>query len=507
MNPRDTVNSTDIHWGSATRRRPPTAVGPAVDVALDFSHTDSGNAEMFHALYGPRVCYDYSREGWFFYHGHRWQPNVTAEVDRFALEAIRTRQAMALQETDDARRKHALRWAMDSENRSRRENLLACAAKIQGIAVDGNHWDGNRLLFGAANGVVELETGRRRDGTPADWMTKVAPVAYEPTAICPRFEQFLGELFEDRPELVDYLQRAFGYGLTGMTTEQAFWIFFGLGANGKSTLLETLFHHVFGSAHYGWTMPFPAAGWSSSMSEYQKASLVGRRFVSTSEVTRRGHINEELVKSLTGDDTINARHPYGRPFQFVPVAKFFVRVNDKPIIRDETHGMWRRVKLIEFTRTFPVDTSLASTLAAEAPGILAWCVRGCLEWQRDGLREPACVQAATAEYREESDPLHEFLRDRCVTHARARVGGLELFTAYRQWCDARQATIDERLSQKAFGLHVKGRFPDVGTKRKTIYSGLGLQSDNPLNFEQEPEPEVERLAPVALVSTHQQDFL
>jgi hypothetical protein len=133
---------------------------------------------------------------------------------------------------------------------------------------------------------------------------------------------------------------------------------------------------VLGERDYAWAMPFPEAGWSNAMSEYQKAGLVGRRFVTASEVKRRGQINEELVKSLTGDDTINARHPYGRPFQFRPVAKFFLRVNAKPIIRDETHGMWRRVTLIPFTRTFAVDKTLPETLAAEAPGILAWAVRG-----------------------------------------------------------------------------------------------------------------------------------
>src|SRR5439155_4818908 len=121
-----------------------------------------------------------------------------------------------------------------------------------------------------------------------------------------------------------------------------------------------------------WTMPFPTAGWSNSMSEYQKASLTERRLVMASEVTRRGELNDELIKSLTGDDTINARHPYGKPFQFVPVAKFFLRVNDKPIIRDQSHGMWRRVKLVPVEQTFGVNASLADELRREASGILSW---------------------------------------------------------------------------------------------------------------------------------------
>src|SRR5262249_8997297 len=150
-----------------------------------------------------------------------------------------------------------------------------------------------------------------------------------------------------------------------------FWILWGNGANGKSTLVETLMRAVFGEA-YSWTMPFPTVGWSNAMSEYQKACLVGQRLVQASEVSRRGELNDELIKSLTGGDTINARHPYGRPFQFSPVLKPFLRVNDKPIIHDQSHGMWRRVKLVPFTQTFRINNTLADELLAEASGILTW---------------------------------------------------------------------------------------------------------------------------------------
>ncbi len=180
------------------------------------------------------------------------------------------------------------------------------------------------------------------------------------------------------------------------------------------------------------------------------------------------------VKSLTGDDTLNARHPYGRPFQFVPVAKFFLRVNEKPIIRDESHGMWRRVKLVPFTQTFAVDKTLSAVLATEASGILAWTVRGCRDWQRDGLCEPAVVQAVTEAYRTESDLLAGFLAERCVVESGGRVGGRELYTAYRSWCDDQRIPDDERLTQKTFGLRIKSQFPDGGTSRKVMYTGLRL---------------------------------
>jgi putative DNA primase/helicase len=298
---------------------------------------------------------------------------------------------------------------------------------------------------------------------------------FDPHAKCPRFERFMREIFAGALELVPYLLRCLGYALTGLTVEQVFWILWGHGANGKSTLLEVILHDIVGGRDYGWIMPFPAAGWSNAMTEYQKAMLVGRRFVTASEVTCAGHLNEELIKSLTGDDTINARHPYGRPFQYVPVAKFFFRVNHKPVIRDQSHGMWRRVKLVPFEQRFPIDTRLRDDLRGEAAGILTLLVRECLEWQRDGLRHPAIVEAATTAYRTESDPLGRFLDACCLLDDTRRVGGRETFGAYREWCEAEQLPAEERLTQTAFGLFMKERFQDVGSERKVFYGGVGLK--------------------------------
>jgi putative DNA primase/helicase len=327
------------------------------------------------------------------------------------------------------------------------------------------------MLLAVQNGVVDLETGRVRDGHPDDGLTRVSPAIYDPAAQCGRWEQFIGEIFQPHVELASYWQRVMGYALTGLTTEQVIWILFGTGANGKSTLIETITSSILGPG-LAWTMPFPSASWTDSMSEYQKAALAGRRFVTSSEVARQGRLNEEMVKSLTGGDAVNARHPYGRPFQFTPQAKFFVRVNDRPIIGDESHGMWRRLKLIPFEQTFPVDTTLAEILASEAPGILNWAVQGCLDWQRDGLREPAVVQAATASYREEQDQVSGFLEACCVQREGVSAKAGELFCAYQTWAGA-NVRPEERLSQKAFGVRLGKKFPS-SDKRHKIYFGVAL---------------------------------
>jgi putative DNA primase/helicase len=442
---------------------------PAPDTA---PLTDTGNAECFEKTYGDRFRYDHALRQWAVFNGHHWRFDQTAEVDRASLVVIRARQAAALTIADTDARKRHLRWTIESESRPRRENMVKLAAKLDTFATNGEGWDTNQWLLGVQNGVVELRTGKLRDGRPDDLITKVSPVTFDPCATCPRWLQFLRDIFRDDDSLVQYIKRVLGYALTGDTGEQVFWILWGGGSNGKSTLIEVFMHHVLGD-EYTWTMPFPSDKWSDALSEYHKATLVGRRFVAANEVRRRGSLNEELIKGLTGGDTVNARHPYGRPFRFVPVAKFFIRVNDKPEILDQSHGMWRRVKLIPFEQQFAIDRTFPNKLAAEAPGILAWAVEGCLEWQQCGLAHPAVVEAATDEYRAESDPLVQFLKDRCVEAPNASVGAMDLFREYENWCQAQDVPALDRMSQRALGTRMRQRF-GVKEGRTVMYLGCGL---------------------------------
>ena len=194
------------------------------------------------------------------------------------------------------------------------------------------------------------------------------------------------------------------------------------------------------------------------------------------EPSHGGQLNEELIKSLTGGDTINARHPYGRPFQFAPKAKIFLRVNDKPAIRDESHGMWRRVKLVPFTRTFGVDTTLADTLASEASGILTWAVRGCLNWQRDGLGHPGVVDEATSEYQHDSDTLSRFVDECCLLGDEHKVGAQDLYRGYQSWCRESDIPPVDQFTQKAFGTRLRQRFR-AKDGRTVTYWGLGLRAE------------------------------
>ena len=436
--------------------------------------TEAADAEHFARCVDGRFVHDHQRKQWVAFRGH-WQVDTTGRVVQEAIESMRRRQADALAIGQDDERKKALEWALRGESEARIRHMLDLSSSHPQLAMEGTEWDQDPWVLGVANGIVDLRTGELRPGQPEDRVTRVAAVSYDPTATCPLWERFVLDICNDDPRLATFLQQSIGYALTGVTTEQVFWIFYGVGANGKSTFLETITRYVI--PDHSWTMSFPVHTWSESLSEYQRAELVGRRLVIAKESEQEKRLNTEFVKSLTGSDTINARHPYGRPFQFVPAAKFMLACNHQPIIRDDTHGMWRRVRLVPFTRTFAVNPNYGDALAAEAVGILAWAVRGCLAWRQSGLQAPDAVLDATKEYQQDSDTLARFIAAKCVVLPHVRVRAGELFAAYERWCDAERIG-DDRLSLRAFGERLKASYaPLAGSRRHVTYGGIGLMAE------------------------------
>ena len=231
-------------------------------------------------------------------------------------------------------------------------------------------------------------------------------------------------------ELVGFLKRIVGYALTGVTKEHVLAFLFGGGANGKSTF-TTLVHVMLGD----YATPAPRGLLFRARGERhptELASLFGARFVTCSEIEEGQAFDEGSWRS-TGGDHVECRRMREDFWSFVPTHKLFIAGNYKPTVRGDDEGIWRRMRLIPFTVTIPPaerDKSLPEKLRTELPGILAWAVRGCLEWQRDGLGEPAAVVEATKVYRDESDAIGEFLRLSVVFDAEATIARKTLREEY-----------------------------------------------------------------------------
>lgn len=494
------------------------------DGVTDFNLTDAGNAEYFTQQYKDVLRYDHRRSRWLEWNCHCWKPENDGHVSRLVLKASRKRYKEAVMVADLEQREKIAKWSIGSEQRARLDSCLAIAKSMLPIADSGENWDSNNWLFCLSNGVVDLATGELRPGQQSDRITMHSPVAYDKDAEAPRWMQFLNEVFSGDQELINWLQRYLGYCLTGDTREQTVAIPYGNGANGKSKFLAAL-RHVWGD--YGYDAPFSTFELSQRAAiPNDLAALVGKRMVTSSETNEGTRLNEARIKSLTGCDCVTARFLHAEFFTFTPVAKFFLAVNHRPRVQDDSYGFWRRVRLIPFTRQFigeSDDKNLLDKLIAEASGILNWLIEGCLLWQKQGLDPtPESVQRATAEYQTDSDPLSQFILEQCAINPQAQVKASVLYKSYVNWCVDQGFKEREQMTSTAFGRRMAQKFKKMHDRTGTFYQGVGLMCDgfvtgfepNDKNFNVFPNfishVENNLEIPSQLITTHenpsQQDF-
>jgi putative DNA primase/helicase len=275
-----------------------------------------------------------------------------------------------------------------------------------------NELDQNEYLLNCPNGMIDLRTGNLLNHERWRYITKLCPTEYDPHAEAPIWLQFLSDVFVN-PELVSFVQRFLGYCLTADVSEQKLPIFFGSGANGKSTLLNA-FMDVIGPEYTMQAMPDLLMEKTGNAHPTERAALFGKRFVSCVETDASRKLSESMVKMLTGGERIMARRMKEDFWEFEPSHKLVLCTNHKPVVTGTDHGIWRRMLLVPFTQRFEgssIDKKLPEKLRAEAEGILVWLVRGCQEWVQIGLSPPPVVSDATKEYQSQEDVIGRFIRD------------------------------------------------------------------------------------------------
>jgi putative DNA primase/helicase len=443
---------------------------------LSFQDTDAGNAEAFELLEGHRFRYVHTSGKWVIWDGHVWIEDKTGEANRAALSTARTRlvAAATTRYADRKKQQKRIEWALGSEEHWRLNTMLKSAANIRSLATISDQYDQHPFLLTVANGTVDLRDGKLVTVQPNHLITRAIPVSFDAGATAPRWLQFLDEVFRGDQTLISFIQRAVGYSLTGDTREQCFFILFGSGANGKSTFIETICTLLGAHAE---TAEFSTllVRTHQGAPRNDLARLHGARLVKAAESEHRAPLNEALIKEITGGDTIAARFLYKEHFSFIPQFKIWLVTNHKPEIRGADHAIWRRVRLIPFEERFEKtkrDFALRERLHVELPGILAWAVQGCLSWQVRGLDDAPRIEQATLEYRQESDQLGRFLREKCTTDPKSSAAARKLFEGYLDWC-AERAEKPESNNLFARRLAHRGISKKRG-RRGVVYQGVAL---------------------------------
>lgn len=287
--------------------------------------------------------------------------------------------------------------------------------------------------------------------------------------------RFLEEIFDGDRKLIDFVQRAMGYSLTGDVREQCLFLLVGGGANGK-TVFQEIICELIGT--HATTAPFSTflRQRNSGAPRNDVAKLCGARLVKASESPQDGALDEATIKALTGEDTICARFLYQEHFEFRPTFKLWLATNHRPEIRGTDDAIWRRIKLVEFPRQFlgkNSDRQLLSKLRTELPGILAWAVRGCQKWQRSGLGNPPAIEEATTAYRQESDQVGRFLKEACHMGRRFETPARDLYDHYAKWCDNRKeiSTSNNEFAKALVQHGLKKKRGNTGVR----YIGVSLR--------------------------------
>lgn len=416
--------------------------------------TDIGNAQRFARMHGAGLRYVKSWAKWLVYDGKRWKEDelgkesaaakaVIAELYAEAA-ALADRAARAYNDdgslTEDASRagglaKVLLEHARKSSKASAIDAMLKLARSEERIAATRDMFDRDGFAFNVLNGTLDLRTGILRSHRPDDMLTKLANAAHVPDAPAPQWDAFLARVLPDE-EVRAFVQRFAGHCLTSDFSEQILLFFLGEGQNGKNVLLDVLLD-IFGD--YGLRAPPDLVlAKQSEAHPTEQASLEGKRLAVCSEIEKGRAWAESTIKRITGDRTITARHMREDFYTFKATHKLVVAANTKPTVRGTDKGIWRRIKLVPFPVIIPEQERIPNLderlLDEERAGILAWAVRGCLAWQREGMRIPAAVDAATAEYRREQDVLGKWIEEECVLLPNAFTPTAHLYTRFAAWC-------------------------------------------------------------------------
>ena len=406
-----------------------------------YSWTDIGASRLFADCFKDTARYVPERKSWYIYGDGIWSADVGSLramelCKELADEIVR----YALTIADEQKKQEYLKYCSKWQSRRVRETILKDAQGIHPIAM--REFDSDPYIFNCKNGTLHLRSMVFTEHTPTDKLTKISDVEYNPGAKCERFVSFVDEISSGDRGKAKFLQKALGYGICGDTRYECLFILYGATTrNGKGTLCESVLS-VLGS--YGCTARPETISQKQTVSSQTPsediARLAGIRFTNISEPGKGLLLNAAQVKSMTGNDTLNARFLHENSFDFKPQFKLYINTNYLPLINDVTLFTSGRVVIIPFERHFEEaeqDKSLKALFAKpeSQSAILNWLLEGYRLLHSEGLKQPSAVQKAIDEYRKDSDKIMQFVEEKLVAKPNEETRTAAVYEAYRLWCE------------------------------------------------------------------------
>jgi putative DNA primase/helicase len=430
--------------------------------------TDVGNGRRLVDSFGAAIRYTPGL-GWFHWDGSYWKPDVESlEMRELSKKIAPIVASEVVHYLDDAdKQSEVIKWAQQAKSNSRINGLIESATSDPRVQVGVDSWDSDETLLGVANGVIDLRTGELLRGRPDLYITRRAPVAYNPGIRNVRWEQFIDFATGGDKELQEWLQKAAGYSLTGLRTYDVMFLVYGPPGSGKNTMVEALVKAM-GTSQYAWPLDSSVLaqgdGQAHGSDLYHWAELRGRRLVWVDELPESERMKENSIKKLTGSSEISARSPGEKPFTFQSRAKLWVTTNHRPIISDD--AMWRRIRPVPLTNVPEnPDPDLKHYIfdpEGALPAVLSWAVEGAIKLlgssARDALGWCTAVSEAAEIYRKNEDRIGFFLTEETREAEGASTPVKSLYAVYRVWSEERG---EKPMTQIAFQRKMMDRGMEI----------------------------------------------
>lgn len=473
---------------------------PVKKIFKTYPLNDTGNAERFYDYFGEWFKFNKESNGFMFWNGKTWTKDMKGCVRKYANKLIdilkdevkSTEERM--EKADDPDEADTLKSVLKAQldnvkrvsNKAGKDAMLSELHDLHDLPVVNSEFDTQDYLLNTDSGVFDLRDGTRLPFDKKLMLSKNTncKVDFDAPTV---WLKFLHDIFKrpdpkETDELIETIQMALGESLTGRTNKEHLYILYGNGSNGKSTFIKVV-NDVFGD--YGTSVNsdlLVQSNSSSQANEFSLSALLGARMVSTSETAEGKKLDEVIIKKMLGGEKINAQFKYGQPFSFMPSFSPWMSTNNKPIIRATDFGTWRRIFFVPFLNTFTEqtkDVEMPKKLAAEAPKILGWMIKGAMRLHneyKDKLPKPKCLEEALSDYKKELDVIVAFLNDRCIRFPTMSISASVLYQEYKEWAKNNneylfsESRFKQEIPKKGYKLH-----KDIN--KGWVYVGLKLAKD------------------------------